>query len=315
MTEMRDLEARASEMKVDDEEETASYYKLREQLKTLGREFHSWLTRPQYIVPFMQSGRLVRVKHGDKDFGWGVVVNFKKVAPKPKENPTESETKYVVDALLHVSAESAGSKNPDQLVPFASSGQSGKGDMVAVPVQLNLIQQVSSVRIFVPTDLRLRDNRLVILKSIQEVHKRYGQEKTPLLDPVKDMKITDSAFKQVSIESVLLCLIVALQIVKKIAAFEERLTSHPLATNDRKEELLESYSVKAAAVRAADAAKAEVKKAKSLLQMSDLKCMKRVLRRLGYCTAEDVIEVKGRIACELSSADELLLTEMIFNGN
>ena len=28
----------------------------------------------------------------------------------------------------------------------------------------------------------------------------------------------------------------------------------------------------------------------------------------------DVIDIKGRIACELSSADELLLTEMMFNG-
>lgn len=61
-------------------------------------------------------------------------------------------------------------------------------------------------------------------------------------------------------------------------------------------------------------AKDELKKAKSLLQMTELKCRKRVLRRLGYCTASDVIELKGRVACELSSADELLLTEMIFNG-
>jgi len=61
-------------------------------------------------------------------------------------------------------------------------------------------------------------------------------------------------------------------------------------------------------------AKDELKKAKSLLQMTELKCRKRVLRRLGYCTAADVIELKGRVACELSSADELLLTEMIFNG-
>merc|ERR1712150_208111 len=28
----------------------------------------------------------------------------------------------------------------------------------------------------------------------------------------------------------------------------------------------------------------------------------------------DVIEVKGRIACEVGSADEILLTEMVFNG-
>lgn len=28
----------------------------------------------------------------------------------------------------------------------------------------------------------------------------------------------------------------------------------------------------------------------------------------------DVIEMKGRVACEISAGDELLLTEMIFQG-
>ena len=36
--------------------------------------------------------------------------------------------------------------------------------------------------------------------------------------------------------------------------------------------------------------------------------------RLGYADAADVIELKGRVACEISSGDELLLTELIFNG-
>ena len=58
----------------------------------------------------------------------------------------------------------------------------------------------------------------------------------------------------------------------------------------------------------------DLKKAKSVLKMDELKCRKRVLRRLGYATAQDVIERKGRVACELSAADELLITEMLFNG-
>ncbi len=70
--------------------------------------------------------------------------------------------------------------------------------------------------------------------------------------------------------------------------------------NPRLAELLDMYSGKASLIKEAEKARTEVKKAKSLLQMTDLKCMKRVLRRLGYCTAADVIEVKGRIACELS---------------
>merc|ERR1719361_3162541 len=34
--------------------------RLRDQLESLGGEFRSWLTRPQYILPFLQPGRLVR---------------------------------------------------------------------------------------------------------------------------------------------------------------------------------------------------------------------------------------------------------------
>ena len=53
-------------------------------------------------------------------------------------------------------------------------------------------------------------------------------------------------------------------------------------------------------------AKEEFKQAKSILQMDELKCRKRVLRRMAYCTSADVIELKGRVACELNGADELL---------
>lgn len=50
------------------------------------------------------------------------------------------------------------------------------------------------------------------------------------------------------------------------------------------------------------------------MQMEELKYRKRVLRRLEFTSNADVIEIKGRVACEISSGDELLLTELIFNG-
>lgn len=33
-----------------------------------------------------------------------------------------------------------------------------------------------------------------------------------------------------------------------------------------------------------------------------------------YVTRDDVVELKGKVACEISSADELTLTELMFNG-
>ena len=42
-----------------------------------------------------------------------------------------------------------------------------------------------------------------------------------------------------------------------------------------------------------------------MIQLDELKARKRVLRRLGYATAADVIETKGRVACEIATADEV----------
>lgn len=42
--------------------------------------------------------------------------------------------------------------------------------------------------------------------------------------------------------------------------------------------------------------------------------MMRVLRRLGFIDNDNVVQLKGRTACEISACDELLASELIFNG-
>jgi len=39
-----------------------------------------------------------------------------------------------------------------------------------------------------------------------------------------------------------------------------------------------------------------------------------VLRRLGHVDKEGIVLTKGRAACEIDTADELLTTELMFNG-
>lgn len=60
--------------------------------------------------------------------------------------------------------------------------------------------------------------------------------------------------------------------------------------------------------------KKKISAAHSVLHLEELKHRKRVLRRLGFCDSDDVVDTKGRVACEISTGDELLLTEMVFNG-
>jgi ATP-dependent RNA helicase DOB1 len=42
--------------------------------------------------------------------------------------------------------------------------------------------------------------------------------------------------------------------------------------------------------------------------------MKRVLRRLGFTNREDIVQLKGKVACEISACDEILATEFMFSG-
>lgn len=39
-----------------------------------------------------------------------------------------------------------------------------------------------------------------------------------------------------------------------------------------------------------------------------------MLRKLGHVTADGIVSLKGRAACEISTGDELLTTELMFNG-
>ncbi|KPJ16432.1 hypothetical protein RR48_05511 [Papilio machaon] len=237
------------------------------------------------------------VKTEKHEYDWGIIVNFKHNTAKGKkqkeENPLTAEQAIIVDILLHVKK-----WEPSDLDTKFPCPPGETGEVEVVPVLHTLINQISSLRVYYPKDLRPPDNRKSVLKTIGEVKKRFP-EGPPLLNPIKDMKIDDPVFKK--------C-------VENIKILEEKLYEHPLHKDENRTTLISAYEKKQEYLEELNSAKAELKKAKSILHMDELKKRKRVLRRLGYCTTSDVIHLKGRIACELSSADELLLTELIFNG-
>ena len=82
-TELRELDVAKSAFVIPDEENIADYYELRQQLDILNKDLRDVLHHPTYALPFLQPGRLVRVKHDGLDFGWGCVVNYqKRLGPK-----------------------------------------------------------------------------------------------------------------------------------------------------------------------------------------------------------------------------------------
>lgn len=70
---------------IPNEESVAEYYEQRQQIDLMVADFREVITHPTYALPFLKPGRLVKVKFGALDFGWGVVINFnKRLPPKVK---------------------------------------------------------------------------------------------------------------------------------------------------------------------------------------------------------------------------------------
>lgn len=90
--------------------------------------------------------------------------------------------------------------------------------------------------------------------------------------------------------------------------------SSPLHKDPRLPELYTMYSKKRESNERIRGLKKRIQATLDVLQLEELKCRKRVLRRLAFTTSADIVDMKGRVACEISSGDELLLTELIFNG-
>ena len=95
---------------------------------------------------------------------------------------------------------------------------------------------------------------------------------------------------------------------------EQRMYASPLHKDPRLPELYSKYAEKQEAQQRIRELKKRIQTTHDVLQMEELKARKRVLRRLGFTDSSDIVDMKGRVACEISTGDELLLTELIFNG-
>ncbi len=101
---------------------------------------------------------------------------------------------------------------------------------------------------------------------------------------------------------------------QKIEVMEGKMFSSRLHKDPRLPELFSQYAKKRECQDRIRFLRKRIQTTHDVLQLEELKCRKRVLRRLAFTTSADIVDMKGRVACEISTGDELLLTELIFNG-
>lgn len=112
---MKKLEEQYQDIRVPDEVKVMGYYKIKELIESMGRELQKIITKPIYIVPFLQPGRLIKVKHQEMNFDWGIVVSFEKKIDK--DDPLKTDPVYIVQVLLHLQKDTVQTKHISQIRP------------------------------------------------------------------------------------------------------------------------------------------------------------------------------------------------------
>ena len=325
----RELQERAAQVEIPEEEAVSKYYANVQQLDKAKEEMNDTICQPQFCLPFLQSGRLVHVKYEGQAWGWGVVVSHRKVvtpsgaapfsildsvlgykagARRPASEDGSSNVVHVVDVLMEVAngvaKDSAFSKRTNYVPLATATLNEDEGETsasVILQVALPALDALSAVRLNLPKDLSNESSRANVLKTVASVPARFTakKENIPMLDPVQDMGITDEGFKALASQE------------KKL---RESLEKRPLHANKGRDAVLHNFKGKLQMLEQARHCLKEAKESQAVAMREELRKMKKVLKQLGYISNSGVLSSKGRFCCELSTADELVVTDMVFDG-
>jgi ATP-dependent RNA helicase DOB1 len=312
------MENQASNIEMGSTEETemtSQYYQMDQQLLLTKRKVSQIVQKPEYIVKFLQTaGRFLDISVEGENFGWGVLISCKKKADGGSSDShilevllrcvdrhfDTVEGKVKEEDILNVGTLWRGSTR--QCRPVRDKVNDEKlVSMRVFTVGLENIDRISAVRIFTPQSVRTPEARKKVDISIMEVQKRFP-DGIPLLDPVKDLGIEDEAFKTLMVRA---------------SALAERLLQHKLFTDyseDDRLRLVRAYESKLKLQESARRVREEARSCQTMTMKDDLRKMKRVLKKLGHVDANGVIQTKGRTACEINTANELVVVELIFAG-
>jgi len=309
-----------------EEAELASeYYQMDRQLLLTRRRIAKIIREPEYILKFLTTGRLLYISVDGEIYGWGVLFSCKKKTGTGSGGDAgrlaslTGGPEYTLDVLVrcvdrHFDSLDRKGKNEDaenvhrlwkgsnrECRPVRKSDDQKLTTMRLYTLGLESIERISAIKIFIPQDVTTPEARQKIALSLAEVKKRV-EDTIPLLDPVDDLGIRTDEF---------------MTLLKRAEALNERMSSHKIMTDFEEQdrlELIRQHEKKHELLQKAKLLRDEARNCQSMAMKDDLKKMKRVLKKLGHVDANGVIQTKGRTACEINTADELVVVELIFTG-
>lgn len=206
-------------------------------------------------------------------------------------------------------------------------------EYIVLQFTLTCLTSITAIRLNLPKDLRKKQSIQSVAKALQEVKRRFSTQPMPLLDPKADMKVTDEVYEVLREralelqERMKLSEFNTLEMKKERNQKKQKLTHASAGSGEAaggseggelflsKDQLLALYETKQSLLAQSKHYHQLANETRVILMKNELKNMKKLLKRLYFINREnDVLEVKGRFSCEINTSDEVLLTDMIFDG-
>ena len=252
--------------------------------------------------PWLQPGRVVRLRDAR---GWAVVISV--------ADPDGGATDGLMVNLLtrgarkrRAPAADGGSGGDDSAAGVSEHGSSEAVEISVVGVPLEAIARLSAIRLWMPRELHLVEARQSVGLALDASLSAFDGE-PPLVDPIEDMSIDDPALHA---------------LINDIDESEARLRAHSLHGSTAK--LPDAYAACVRRrrlrleLRRLDAGRADAAAHTATWPQTPLfddaaraSAMLHLLVQLEHVSDEGVLLLKGRAACCIEGADELLATEVL----
>ena len=293
------------------------------------------------IKPFLIKGRFVYIKY----FGIGIFVDYCKVGDDKyaiydeerkaykiiserenikNNNTTNSEIIEIQNKLIdfktaillvYVTKNSSNILIPENII-------NSNGKLMKVSFKISSFESISQIKISLP-DI-INDSSL---KQIEKIYKQISlslinnknnkKEKINYkpMDPIKDMKISDK--KLIENNKNIEILNSELKNIEKIFlnSYGKMIDlSESIDNILSKNEFILSYKKKLLLRNEIKYLIDELNSLNRLVLNEELNNMKKVLTRLNYLDKNNLVTFKGQVACYITSADAIILTEILFNN-
>lgn len=294
---IQEIETQVEDIVLDKELERKylEYHLKIERIEELRAEMRTITMIPRYVTPFIKEGRCLKLLTNDNYSNFGIVVKTNTEASNPHDHV------IVVLTLCEDLKKQEKIGNKARL-PLRFSQVIFQEDIVnSVPKFVS----ISYTNIAALSVMKLKSvHGLMNLENARSALVRLNKELSKgmkAMDPIEDQGITNPRIGQI------------LEEAGRLTTEAEQNEVHQLP-KESKHSVYKNYIKKYDLKKEQQILQQKLAEVNDVPMKDKLGKMKVVLKQLQHLSPENVINIKGRVACEISTAHELVVAELLLSG-